>query len=121
LSKQIHRGGAEEQEAPGTVTAPAALINQATQFLEQLRNTVYLIENHQTILIGLEKQNRIGKLAAVGARFQIEIQSIAILADLKGKRGLSHLPWSDQGYRSLTGKGLFDQFVGASRNHPCNL
>jgi len=61
-----------------------------------------LIEDDQALLIGPEKQGRVGKLAAICARFQVEIERVRACGYFVSQRCLADLPRADQGYRGLT-------------------
>lgn len=73
LPQEIHRRRTQEQEAAGSVAAPTPLVDQSPQFLEDLRDTVDLIENDEAVFIGLEKERGVRELVSVFAGLQIEI------------------------------------------------
>ena len=78
------------------------------------------IQNHQLVLVPGKIVSRIGKLAAILLRLQIQINRRALPADLSGQSGLAHLtrPKDRNSRKSIQQFGNFRNLV--SMDHPCN-
>ena len=76
-----------------------------------------LIENHQAILIGLEKKFRVGEFVAIGSQFEVQIERIGGLRDLPGQRCFANLTRPDEHHPSLPVKTLLNNLESSPRNH----
>lgn len=94
--------------------AASASIDQAAQFLEELGHTMNLVKNDETFLVVLKEQRRVGQLAAIGPRLEVEVQRFLVFADLEGKRRFSHLSGPDEGNGRLPGEGVTNALESAS-------
>ena len=102
------------------VAAPAALVDQASQCLKDLRRAMNFVKDHQAILVGTQEQGWIGELGAVFGGFQVEIDRRPLVCDIQSERRLSDLPWSDNGHGRLPCQRFPDLCFGTTLyNHPC--
>jgi len=88
--------------------------------LEQFRDPVDLIQNHQPVLVGREEQRRVREFGALLGQLQVKVQGTRLLGDGQSQRGFSDLAWPDQGDRRLAGKRVLDGLECVAGEHPCN-
>jgi len=103
------------------VTLAAALVDQPPQRLEELRNAVDFIENHQAVLEGAQEQGRVRQLRTVVRSLQIQIERGHLLGHCQRQGRLAHLAGTKQRYGCLAVQGLLDDGQNAPRYHPCKL
>ena len=74
LPQPIHRGGPQQQEAPGPAPLSPPKIDQPAQSLENARKAMNLVEDDQLVRLGAEIQLRLGEPGLVRRRFEIQIE-----------------------------------------------
>jgi hypothetical protein len=79
LGQQVHRGRAQQQEAPvGPPTGGApGLVDQAAKHRKKPRCAVHLVEDDELVCMVGQVQLGVGHLGAIGLRFQVQVQRIA--------------------------------------------
>ena len=98
LTDQLHRSGAEHQEATVGLPLAATGIDQATQLGEKARQALHLIEDHQLVGMALQEQAGLAQAGQVGAGLQIEIEAGGGGGQLQGQGGFAHLTGAEQGH-----------------------
>jgi hypothetical protein len=66
--------------------------------LKDLRRAVYLIENHQLVVMICEVLVRVRELGAVIFVFKVEVDRILQPGDLERESCLSRLAWAQKGH-----------------------
>ena len=91
LGEQLERGGAEQQEASGSLSFAASRVYDSTQRFEQSRCAVDLVENHKLVRVILEIKARRAHSASIGIVLEIEVDGGVLLRYLKCQRRLADL------------------------------
>jgi hypothetical protein len=87
LADQLHRSGAEQQEATRSFSSPATSIDHPSQLREQPRQSLHLIEDHQLVGMTRQKQRRFRQAGPIGGRLQVEVEAGDRLRQLEGQGG----------------------------------
>jgi hypothetical protein len=72
-------------------SAPPAPVNHTAQTLEQFRQPMNLVEDHQLAFVIGKVADGIGQLEAVGLVFKVQIHGRSCFSDLQGQRRLAGL------------------------------
>ena len=75
------------------MAAPA--VDHTSQGLKQFRGTMNLVKNHESILDAIKVQNGFRETITVIAVLKIEIDRVALIADVKCQCGLARLSRAD--------------------------
>ena len=85
LLQQVDRRGAEHEEAPLALPAPAAGVDEATQAAEELRCALDLVEDDELVRVLREIQLRLRKLRPVRFGFEVEIDRRPLALEFAGQ------------------------------------
>ena len=77
-----------------------------------------LVEDHQSVLVGADKQRHVRELIPVRRALEIEDYRVGLLGNGAGERGLAGLAWTEEGNDCLSAEGGADLFGGLTGNHP---
>ena len=99
LADQLHRSGAEQQEATRSFSSPATSIDHPPQLREQPWQSLHFIEDHQLVGMTRQKKRRFRQAGPIGGRLQVEVEAGDRLRQLEGQGGLAHLARPEQRHR----------------------
>src|SRR5690606_16894945 len=104
LPEQFNGCRAKQQEATGSQTPLATLVDQPPQGLEQFRHTLDFVQDDQLVFMPGQVMRSIRKFFPISRVLQIQIQARLLPGDLLSQSGFARLAWPEQGHGGELGQ-----------------
>ena len=109
----------EKQELPGAATVTATPVDLPSQYLEEARHALDLVQNDEPSSLMLQVGGRIGKPGRMVRVLQVEVDAVGHLIRYGAGQGrLADLAWTQEHHRRRFVQRTEDSLLGTTLDHP---